>query len=106
MKKEKYWNLPSVIFNVIETLLLILGAYLLKIGLTNTLLIFLTFQISRVYFKMPKHYKHWQQCLIWTLIIFISLFVISRVDISIGILTAVFTAYILSGKADLNNLYM
>lgn len=106
MKNKKYWNLPSIIFNVIETLLLILGAYLLKIGLTNTLLIFLTFQISRAYFKMPKHYKHWQQCLIWTLIIFISLFVISRVDISVGILTTVFTAYILSGKADLINMYM
>ena len=31
MKNKKYWNIPSIIFNAVETLLLILGAYLLKI---------------------------------------------------------------------------
>lgn len=106
MKNKKYWNIPSIIFNVIETLLLVLGAYLLKIGIINTCLIFLTFEISRSYFKMPKHYKQWQQCLIWTLIIFTSLFVIARVDISVGMLETIFTAYILSGKADVKDLYM
>lgn len=106
MKNKKYWNIPSIIFNVIETLLLVLGAYLLKIGIINTCLIFLTFEISRAYFKMPKHYKQWQQCLIWTLIIFTSLFVIARVDISVGMLETIFTAYILSGKADVKDLYM
>lgn len=104
--KKKYWNLPSIIFNIVETLLLILGAYLLKIGLVNTCLVFLTFQISRFYFKMPKHYKDWKKCLIWTLLIFISLFVVARVDITVGMLTTVFTAYILSGKADIGDMYM
>ena len=90
-------NLPSLIFNLFETFMLILIAWLLKISLVNTLLIFLTFEISRAYFKMPKHYKQWQKCLCWTLTIFSSLFVVSRVDISVGIMCAVFTAYILSG---------
>lgn len=103
---KKYWNIPSIIFNLCETILLILGSYLLKIGLINTLIVLLVFQISRAYFKMPKHYKQWQQCLVWTLIIFISLFVVARVDISVGILTTVFASYILSGKADLNDMYM
>ena len=35
---------------------------------------------------MPKHYKAWQQCLLWTLIIFTSLFVVARVDITVGVL--------------------
>lgn len=55
---------------------------------------------------MPKHYKQWQKCLIWTLIIFSSLFVVSRVDITVGIMCSVFTAYILSGKADLKDIYL
>lgn len=105
-KGKKYWNIPSIIFNIVETLLLILMAYLLKIGLVNTLLVFFTFQISRFYFKMPKHYKAWQQCLIWTLLIFVSLFVVARVDITIGILATIFSAYILSGKADIGDMYM
>lgn len=104
--KSKHLNLASIIFNIIETLLLIVGAYLLKIGLINTCLVFLTFQISRAYFQLPKHYKSWKQCLIWTLIIFITLFIVARVDISVGILSSVFTAYILSGNADIKDMYM
>lgn len=103
---KKYWNIPSIIFNLVETLLLIGCAYLLKIGLVNTLLVFLTFQISRFYFKMPKHYKAWQQCLIWTLLIFVSLFVVARVDIIVGILNTIFSAYVLSGKADMKDIYL
>ena len=103
---KKKMNLPSLIFNVGESILLVLIAWLLKIGLVNTLLIFLTFQLSRAYFKLPKHYKQWQKCLCWTLIIFSSLFVVSRVDITVGIMCSVFTTYILSGKADLKDMYL
>lgn len=99
-------NLPSLVFNIIETILLIGMAYLLKISVVNTLLIFLTFEISRVFIKMPKHYKDWKKCLCWTLTIFTSLFIVARVDISVGIMSAIFTAYILSGKADIGDLYM
>ena len=102
----KKMNLPSLIFNIVETILLILMAYLLKVSVVDTFLIFLTFEISRAFIKMPKHYKDWKKCLCWTLTIFTSLFVVSRVDISVGIMCAVFTAYILSGKADLDDMYM
>ena len=98
--------LPSLIFNVFETILLILIAYWLKVGITNTLLIFFTFEISRLFIKMPKHYKQWQKCLCWTATIFSSLFVVARVDITVGIMCSVFTAYILSGKADIADMYM
>lgn len=103
---KRYWNLPSIIFNIVETILIFVGAYLLKIKLYESLLVLLVFQISRAHFKLPKHYKAWQQCLVWTMIIFMSLFVVARVDITIGMLTTVFTAYILSGKADISDMYM
>lgn len=104
--EKRYWNVPSIIFNVFETLMLILCAYLLELTIVEILLIFLSFEISRFYFKLPKHYKKWQQCLIWTLLIFTSLFVVARVDITVGILTTIFSAYILSGKADIKDIYM
>lgn len=103
---KKYWNLPSMIFNIVETLLLILFAFLLKVTIKDMLIIFLTFQIGRAYFKLPKHYKAWQKCLIWTLTIFLSLFVVARVDVSVGVMCAIFTSYILSGKSDINDIYM
>lgn len=95
-----------MIFNIIETLLLILFAFLLKVTIKDMLIIFFTFQIGRAYFKLPKHYKDWQKCLIWTLTIFLSLFVVARVDVSVGIMCAIFTSYILSGKSDINDMYM
>ena len=104
--KNKYLNLPSIIFNIAETLLLIGMAWLLKVGLVNTLIIFFVFEISRFIFKFPKHYKEWQKCLIWTLLIFTSLFIVSRVDITVGVLNTIFCAYILSEKSNIKDLYM
>lgn len=106
MKGKNYFNLISIIFNLVETLLLIGAAYLLKVSIRDTLLIFLTFQIARACFKLPKHYKAWQQCMIWTLIIFSSLFCTVRVDVVVGIMCSIFTAYILSGKSDIKDIYM
>lgn len=103
---KRYLNLPSIIFNIIETILLILSSYIFKVSFRDTLIIFFTFQISRAHFKFPKHYKAWQKCLIWTLLIFTSLFVVSRVDITVGIMCTIFTAYILSGKSDIKDMYM
>lgn len=103
---KKYWNLASIIFNIIETLLLIASGYYLKVSIRDMLIVFFTFQISRAYFKLPKHYKAWQKCLIWTLLIFTSLFVVARVDITVGVMCSIFTAYILSGKSDIKDMYM
>lgn len=99
-------NLPSLIFNVLETILIILMAWLLEIGIKNMLIVFLSFQISRAVFKLPKHYKNWQKCLVWTLLVFMSMFLVAKIDLSVGILVSVFTAYILSGKADIKDIYM
>ena len=101
-KKE----LPSIIFNVSETLLLIGMAWLLNVGIKNTFIVFLSFQLSRAIFKFPKHFKSWKKCLMWTLSIFSSLFLVVKVDLSVGVLTSIFTAYILSGRADLKDVYM
>lgn len=97
----KYFNYVSVVFNLVETSILFLLSYLLEINIKDTLIVLVTFQISRAYFKMPKHYKAWQKCLIWTSIIFASMFCVFRTDVVVGIMCTVFSAYILSGKADI-----
>lgn len=106
MMNKKYWNLASIIFNVLETVILILMAWWLKIGIVNTLIIFFTFQISRFYFKFPKHYKDWRKCLIWTCLIFSSMFIIAKINIAVGCLCTIFCAYILSDNADIRDMYM
>lgn len=106
MKEKIKKELPSIIFNLAETLLLIGMSYLLKVGVKNTVIVFLSFQLGRAIFKQPKHFKSWKKCLIWTLSIFTTLFLVVNVDLSVGILTSVFTSYILSGKSDLKDMYM
>ena len=106
MKEKIKKELPSIIFNLAETLLLIGMAWLLKVGIKNTIIVFLSFQLGRAIFKQPKHFKSWKKCLIWTLSIFTTLFLVVNVDLSVGILTSVFTSYILSGKSDLKDMYM
>lgn len=103
---KKLWNIPSIIFNVLETILLISMAIFLKIEIINTIIIFLTFEISRFYFKFPKHYKDWKKCLIWTLLIFTSMFIVSKINIFVGCMCTIFCAYILSGKADIKDIYL
>ena len=105
-EKNRYWTLPSIIFNLVETLLLVGMAWLLKIGWVNLCIIFFVFEISRFYFKFPKHYKAWQQCLIWTLLLFTSIFIVARVDITVGVLNTIFCAYIVSEKSNIKDLYM
>lgn len=104
--RNKYWNIPSILFNIFETIMLVVFGLLFKISYRDMVIVFLSFEISRFYFKMPKHYKEWQKCLIWTLIIFVSTFVVARVDITVGVMCSVFIAYILSGKADIKDTYM
>lgn len=103
---KKLWNIPSIIFNVLETILLISMAIFLKMEIINTIIIFLTFEISRFYFKFPKHYKDWKKCLIWTLLIFTSMFIVSKINIFVGCMCTIFCAYILSGKADIKDIYL
>ena len=103
---KRYFNFASILFNIIETILILGSAYFLKLTFINTLLVLLTFQICRLHFGLPKHYKDWQRCLIWTLMIFMSLFLLVRVDISISILSTIFASYILSGKGDIVDIYM
>lgn len=103
---KKYWNLPSLIFNIVETLLIIGASYLLKVKWYYILTILLTFWICRFFFKQPKHYKDWKKCLIWTLLIFSSLFILIKINIFVAVLSTIFCSYVLSGKADIKDIYM
>lgn len=105
MQKFLFW-LPSIIFNIAEFLLVILCGIALKIELHNIIMIILSFVVIRLSIGLPKHYKSWQKCLIWTVLVFNSLFILERVDITISLLLTTFTAIILSGHADIRDTFM
>ena len=62
--------------------------------------------ISRGFFGKALHFKDWYRCLIWSLLILLSLFVLLKVDLIISILFAIFSAFIMTGKSNIKDMYM
>ena len=98
--------LPSLIFNVAETVIIVLMGILLNVSINYIILIMLTFMISRGLFGKTLHFKSWYRCLIWSTLIMLSLFVLFHVDLIVSIMFAVFAAFIMTGRSNINDIYL
>lgn len=96
-----YW-LPSIIFNIVETVIIFGIAILMDISIYNIIYILSVFQVVRHLIKKDKHYKNPFKCLIWTTLIFTSIFLMAKVNMIICTAACIFAPYILSGNADIN----
>lgn len=105
--KTKIKNIIStVIFNAAETALIVLSGIVLGLPLNNIALVMLSFMVSRCFFGKTLHFKNWYRCLVWSLLILFSLFIILKIDIKISILFTVFSAFIMTGKSNINDIYL
>lgn len=98
--------LPTLIFNIVETLVIFMCGVALNLEIKYVLTIMLTFMISRGFFGKALHFKTWYRCLIWSTFIMLSLFVLLKVDLILSILFAVFSAFIMTGKSNIKDMYM
>ena len=98
--------LSSLIFNIAETLLIFLMGRLLSLPVNYIIIIMLTFMISRGCFGKALHFKTWYRCLIWSLLILLSLFVLLKVDLVVSIMFAIFSAFIMTGKSNICDMYL
>ena len=98
--------IQSLIFNVAETILIVLLGLWLNVPINYIIMIILAFAICRSYLGNAVHFKSWYRCLIWSSLILCSLFVIFKVDLVISITFAIFGGFILTGKADLQDMYL
>lgn len=92
--------LPSLIFNIAETIIVCLIGITLNVPIQYIILIVITFLMARGLFGKTIHFKAWYRCLIWSLLIMLSLFVLFKVDLIICITFALFSGFILTGKAN------
>ena len=106
MKKEVKYFIGTLIFNIAETALIFLIGLLLKISIEHLLVIMFTFMISRGFFGKVLHFKTWYRCLVWSLLIMLSLFLLLKVDLVVSILFAVFSAFIMTGKSNIKDMYL
>ena len=58
--------LPTLIFNIAETIIIFLVGVALQLDIKLVILIMLTFMISRGFFGKALHFKTWYRCLIWS----------------------------------------
>ena len=99
-------NWRTLVFNIGETMVIFLIGKLLCLPIPYILLIMLTFMISRGFFGKSLHFKTWYRCLIWSSLILLSLFLILKIDLKLSILFAIFSAFIMTGKSDIYDMYL
>lgn len=97
---------PSLIFNIAETGIIVLIGMLLQVPVNYIILVMLTFMITRGLFGQALHFKTWYRCLIWSALLMLSLFVLLKVDLVVSIMFAIFGAFIMTGKSNINDMYL
>ena len=102
MEKIKYY-LPSIIFNCAEVLVIFLAGKLLGLKLDMMLVIFGTFVTIRISLGGALHYKSPYKCAIWSLLMFLSLFVLTNVGFGVSIIMAIFCAVVLTSKGNIHD---
>lgn len=99
-------KMGSLIFNIVETILIFLTGKLLCLPVKYIIMIMLTFMISRGFFGKSLHFRTWYRCLCWSLLILLSLFILFHVSLVVSIMFAIFTAFIMTGKSNINDMYL
>ena len=99
-------RLPSIIFNGAEISTIILAGKLLGLMLEEMLLILIVFIMIRMSVGKAMHYKSPYKCAIWSLLVFLSLFVLTDVGLGVSIIMSIFCAFVLTTKGDINDAFM
>ena len=104
---EKYKRIIStLIFNIAETILIFLVGRILGLEINNIIIVMLCFMISRGFFGKSLHFRTWYRCLVWSLLILLSLFLILKIDLKVSILFTIFSAFIMTGRSNIKDMYL
>jgi hypothetical protein len=103
--KKTFFNyyLPNILFNVFEILVIFMIGIVLNVSIKYILVIFISFILNKVIFGKSMHYKDWYLCLIWSVILFISFYLLSKIDIKIAVF-ATSTYVFFSQKTNIKDL--
>lgn len=104
--KKLLYITPTVIFNLLELLILIgLGA-IIKIPIWEVITILMVFMLVRNLVGEGKHYRNPILCLVWSSIVFAALFVSARFNFTLAVVLTVFYATAQTGKVDVRDAFM
>jgi len=95
-----------LIFNIIETITIFMVGLALNISWNYIIGLMMIYFLTRSVCGKAKHYKKAYQCFIWSTLTFTSVYVLTDLHICVTILLTIFTAFIVTGKSDINDMFM
>lgn len=95
----------KVLFNIVETLVIFMIGLILKVSPNIIIILMVTFFLTRLLCGQPKHYNKWYRCFVWSALTFTSVYALTDLDLLANILLTIFTGFIATGRADINDLY-
>ena len=98
--------IKTLIFNMAETLLIVLIGKLLNLPINFIIIIILVFIISRGFLGKALHFKSAYRCCVWSALILLTLFLVVKIDFKISVLFTIFSAFIMTGKCNINDMYL
>lgn len=107
MDKVKIMNFIRVlVFNILETIVIFLLGKIFSVKVSIRIVLMGTFFLTRMIIGEPKHYKKAYMCALWSSLVFLSLYSLSSLDLIAIIILTVFTGFISTGRADINDMFM
>ena len=102
-------KLPTYVFTVIETTIIFLVGIYINVDYKSVILIMMSFAITKLSIiklgiAKSMHYKKVYKCIIWSLLVLLSLFVVAKASLILSIIMAIFTSIIISNKCDVKNI--
>lgn len=112
IKNKKLEKVLAFLVELIEFIIIsIIAVKFLNTSIVDLLIILLTFFISRFSIGSVGHYKivsyfdaGWRRCFFWTSSLILSLCLTAKLGIVVGFLFTIFTSYVISGKANIENM--
>lgn len=106
MKIKLFHNVPSTIFELGESLLLIGFGWLIGVKWHEVLSLPLVFMLVRSIIGKGKHYKHPSECLIWSLLVFGTSTILIKINYPLALLLTAVYAVAQTGLVDVQEMYM
>lgn len=107
MRETKVKNFIKVlVFNILETVIIFFLGEIFNVDVNIRIMCMGLFFLTRMIIGSPKHYKKAYMCALWSSLVFLSLYTLSSLDILPIIILTIFTGFISTGKADINDMFM
>ena len=107
MNNIKFLNyLKVILFNIAEIIIVFLLGNIFNVEINIRIMFMVLFFLTRMIIGKPKHYSKAYKCAIWSILVFLSLYSLSSLDFIVIVLLTIFTGFISTGRADINDMFM